>query len=446
MLQLVARWCLPCCAGLMLLVTGCTSSTEDPTNLSTGVSAADPLPSDDKLKAELDEVLDFTERRILDSKQHAAWQIMHGILAYGQDLQISDNGQLVPAIDWLLNGGTMVGWNLVPDEKGLVALVEVGTKTGQGHADQWLAVLAQSHVPYDHKLIWEGQEYKFGDLVTQAQWDMYDGKEASWSLIGLGAYLPLDAEWESKRGDKWTFDRIVDMESDQELATSACGGSHRLIGLAMTLNRHKKRGGKMEGAWAKANEKIQFAIAKAQEYQQPDGSFSTNYFSRSASSPDVGLKINTSGHTFEFLSIAMTDEQLKEPWMVRAAESLCTMLELTKDMDVECGALYHAAHGLQIYRLRRFGPARYKYDGPDASEGAKPDGGETPDSAQVSDKPAPGTAPVQPQAPAPPVTVEGTAEGNDTVNDGAKTSQDNSAPRPGDEAKAAAAGGDALTK
>ena len=36
----------------------------------------------------------------------------------------------------------------------------------------------------------------------------------------------------------------------------------------------------------------------------------------------------------------------------RAATRLVTLLEQTSDIDVECGALYHAAHGLLLYRQR----------------------------------------------------------------------------------------------
>jgi hypothetical protein len=35
---------------------------------------------------------------------------------------------------------------------------------------------------------------------------------------------------------------------------------------------------------------------------------------------------------------------------------LCDQFKRTRPIDLECGALYHAAHGLQLYRARRFGP------------------------------------------------------------------------------------------
>jgi len=52
------------------------------------------------------------------------------------------------------------------------------------------------------------------------------------------------------------------------------------------------------------------------------------------------------------LAAALDDERLTEPWVTRAADRLVTLLEQTADVDVECGALYHAAHGLLLYRDR----------------------------------------------------------------------------------------------
>jgi hypothetical protein len=68
------------------------------------------------------------------------------------------------------------------------------------------------------------------------------------------------------------------------------------------------------------------------------------------------LRLNTTGHTFEFLTLALDDEQFNQPWMTKSLVALLDMLERTQDFDLECGGLYHALHGLELYRLRKFGP------------------------------------------------------------------------------------------
>lgn len=348
-------------AGLVALVlSGCDQSTRVSAPVvapATSQAVADDLPSDAELKAKLDDAIAFTAERRLDPKVQSAWQVVHGIMALGRELKFEQDGQLVPALDYLLEGGAMKGWNFMPGEKGLDSLLEEGTKTGQGHEDQWLGYLSQCGLKPDEKLVVKGETYTVADLLSQAQWDVRDGMEATWTLMAFSTYLPLDATWQARDGSTWSIERLVAMEAAQDLATSACGGTHRLYGLATALARRRAEGLPVTGGWQAAEEKIRWAIDGAQAYQQPDGGFSTQYIHRSATAPDVALRINTTGHVLEFLAMAMTDEELRQPWVARAAVFLCDMFELTRKQDLECGGLYHAAHGLKLYRDRRFGAA-----------------------------------------------------------------------------------------
>ncbi len=342
--------CGICCLGLSM---GCSKPTAD--------VAKTKLPSDEELRDRIDRAIDFTRMgRHLDTENQAAWQIVHGALVYGRDFRVYHDGKLIGALDYLLDGGQLRGWTLRKGDHGLEAVLDAGSKTGQGHEDQWLGYLSQCGLQTDQPISVEGEQYQVNDLITQAQWDIYDGMEATWTLMAFATYLPLDAEWQAKDGTTWSIPRMVEMEAAQNLDESACGGTHRMYGLAVALNRYKRDGGKVDpagdGPWDKAQRKIDEAIAAARQNQQPDGSFSTNYFARPATSPEIATRIGASGHTLEFLTVALSDDQLKQPWMTRAAINLVESLERTQKYDLECGALYHAAHGLELYRERRFGP------------------------------------------------------------------------------------------
>ena len=65
---------------------------------------------------------------------------------------------------------------------------------------------------------------------------------------------------------------------------------------------------------------------------------------------------------------SLTDEQLGEAWVRRAVMYLCGLFRKTDQYDLECGALYHAAHGLALYRQRMFGSR--KYGGEDVTDAA----------------------------------------------------------------------------
>jgi hypothetical protein len=390
--QLAAR-CRPTLAFLtfVMLLVGCGSPVVVPP--ATTSSNPKPLPDDAQLMATLDEVIDFTGQRVLNTRDHAAWQVVHGILAYGRDLQIEHEGQVQPCVDYLMKGGALRGFSFAPGEKGLDSVIDSGSKIGQGHDDQWLGYMTQAGMKWDDPMVWAGQTYTWGDLVEEAKWDIRQGAEASWSIMAFSTYLPHGATWTASDGTEWNVEKVIEMESKQDINASACGGTHRLQGMTIALNKHLASGGQLTGGWKLAHDKIRDCIETAREFQNPDGSFSTNYFIRPASTNDIALRINTTGHTFEFLAMAMSDEELKEPWMVRAAVHLCELFDHTREMAVECGALFHAAHGLRVYRDRRFGDPKTR-----ASSGP---GATTPADAGQAD-PAPRLSKKNGDAPPPP--------------------------------------------
>lgn len=297
--------------------------------------------------------------RRLDASVHGAWQVVHGILAFGRDFPLRHDGTESAALDYLLDGGRLNGWILRAGSPGVVAVVEEGSTTGQGHPDQWLGYLSQCGrhgIPRDTKLVVGNKAFTVNDLLAQAKADIRPGQEATWTLMALTAYLPTDAAWTAGDGSRWSTERVVEMEADADVLASACGGAHRLYGLVAAVRKHMAATGRtpdqLAGGWAAAQEVIDECVDRARRFQQADGSFSIHSFERSGTSADVFAKLSATGHIFEVLSLALDDERLAEPWMTRAADRLVTLLEQTSDVDVECGALYHAAHGLLLYRDR----------------------------------------------------------------------------------------------
>jgi hypothetical protein len=303
--------------------------------------------------------------RRLDASVHGAWQVVHGILAYGRELPLVHDGTESPALDYLLDGGRLAGWILRPGSPGVVAVVEAGSTLGQGHPDQWLGYLSQcgvaangsgpAGVPLDTPLQVAGRDFTLADLLEQAKHDIRPGQEATWTLMALAAYDP-EATWTASDGDRWNVERVAAMEAASGITGAACGGAHRLYGLAAALAANRRAGQSRAGGpgtgWDAAERLLEDGIDRARRFQQADGGFSIHLFDRPGSSPDVVATLSASGHVFEVLALALDDDRLAEPWMTRAAERLTRLLEQTADIDVECGALYHAVHGLAIYRGR----------------------------------------------------------------------------------------------
>jgi hypothetical protein len=317
-----------------------------------------------KLQQLVESTIDFNLRnRILRADRNAAWQVIHGAVAFGTDLPLQVDGQVVPALDYLFAGGDLPGWDLrvgdvIPATKrvGIRTTVEEGSFTGQGHVDQFLGYLSQAAVPLTTTLQVNGKEFLLEDLARQAQRDICQNpyREYSWTLIALCNYFPNDSQWQGTDGKMWSLESFVAFEAEQDLGNSACGGMHRLMGLAHAVRCREKTGGRMEGGWLKAKQVVQSSIDKAKRFQNSDGSFSTRYTVRPGNSADLSTCLSATGHTLEFLAYALNSDELTELWVENGVEKLCQMLELVKDDDLECGGIYHALAGLKLYARKRF--------------------------------------------------------------------------------------------
>jgi hypothetical protein len=326
------------------------------------------LPTDTVLRDRIDAVVDSAlNNRTLNDKTHNAWQVIHGILPYGRDFKIDHDGQLTPALAYLLAGGELKGWDLYPGPHGVIAKLEPGSKAAEGHPDQWIGYFAEGGadgihgLSKDEPITVKGKQYKLDDILTEAEWDVTPGMEASWTIMALSAWRPIDYKWTSSDGEEWTLDRLVGMDAGLGVGEGAsCGGTHRLSGLTLAVQRYMKDTGtpadKLTGGFKKANDVIQDSIHKAKMFQQPDGCFSANFFVRPGSTTVVNDRLHSTGHTLEWLAVALDDQQIREPWVTAAVSRMCQLLEDNADRELDCGALYHGARGLKLYRERIYGP------------------------------------------------------------------------------------------
>jgi hypothetical protein len=292
---------------------------------------------------------------------NGAWQIFHGILAYGGDFEVDTPNGRVRALEYFADGGTCDGFDPQPGDAigpegqpGLRVELEPSTKIGQGHRDQWLAVIAQAGAKLTDRWIVDDRTYRVADWLRQAEWDVPLNYEAefSWTLIPLSRYRPTDYRWTARDGETYSTELLVEAESMVDLQASVCGGTHRLIGLAAAVNKRIAEGKPMTRVWIDASEHLKAAIELARVNQNPDGSYSTSYLHRTGWCRDLGQMLGTTGHVLEFLAVTADRETLKSDWVGRSAWKLCQILDHCQGIDLECGVLYHALHGLVEYRRR----------------------------------------------------------------------------------------------
>ncbi len=309
------------------------------------------------------------DARLLSAERNAAWQVLHGVIAYGRQLPLEVNGEKSLAVDYLLNGGELRGWYLsngtsLPDNRiGIRAHVEANGYISQGHVDQWLAILAQANVKLSDRIVVSSiseatkREHTIADWVDQSLLDTPNNPldEFSWTVIAALHYQPNRPTWTATDGTTVKISDLIAYEAEQDILTSACGGTHRLMSLAMAVAYANRRGLSDEPAYQSAAQTVGDAMEKLRRFQNLDGSFSANYFERSGASADLSLMISATGHQLEVAAFALPNEQLNEEWMQKAVKRFCDMLDAAKEQPLECGGLYHGLNGLKIYHNRCYG-------------------------------------------------------------------------------------------
>ena len=285
------------------------------------------------------------------------WTVFHGILGLGPGLELTDpkTKEKVNALDFICDGGTLRGMVFKPSILG-VDVVSTMDSVGQGHQDQFIAEMAQWNMPAHRKFVINGKDYTFMDFVnfSQARARTTEKQELSWTIIIVAQYKGLDARWKNPHHEKLHFHDIVRYELDQPIENAACGGTHRLFGLSWVYHMHLAQGGKTEGVWEGVAARTHKYRDLAKKYQNADGTFSTSFFRGPGNDRDKNLRINTTGHILEWLSLALSDEELRQPWVQEAVSALCLQILDLQGASIDGGGMYHAVHGLLIYYARVF--------------------------------------------------------------------------------------------
>ncbi|MCD0463626.1 hypothetical protein [Roseiconus lacunae] len=318
--------------------------------------------SDDRELATLvRDTLDYEKNsRGLSVSINGAWQIFHGILAYGSEFLIDTPSGLQSAVEYFKAGGVCDGFRprlgdrFDDGEYGFKVDMQASTKVGQGHRDQWLAVVAQAGQQRNDQWKIDETTLTIENWLRQAEFDVPLNYEAefSWTLIPLSFYRPSDYRWTARDGETYSTELLVESEVLRDLAASVCGGTHRLIGIAYALRNRVTEGSAVTGIWSQAKDHLAAAIEMARVNQNPDGTYSTAYLHRTGWCSDLGESLGTTGHVLETIAVAGDDETLRADWVRRSVVKLCEILELCRGVDLECGVLYHALHGLLEYQRR----------------------------------------------------------------------------------------------
>jgi hypothetical protein len=318
-----------------------------------------PLSSGQRnLREKIRRVLKHYYGRPLDTASRSPWEVMHGLLAYevhSQVLQGGPHGDPITAVGWLCFNQPCKRRNLLYLNHDGELRVRVGPAL-QGHHGQLLAMLAQARVKSDYPMRVDGKELTIADLIEMEKLTCYPRTELTFKLIGLQRYLDLEETWINDQGMTWDFPTMLQEEMRQPVRTAACGGTHRLSGLTLTVKKRQKLGMPVDGQYAKAAQFVANYQNFAYRLQNSDGSLSTEWFRGPGSESDIDRRLKTTGHLLEWLLYAASDKQLTYYRTVRATNYLADLMWNHRNRDWEAGPLGHAIHALVLYDRLVFAP------------------------------------------------------------------------------------------
>jgi hypothetical protein len=342
---------------LALAITTCAPQRDNSSDKDETAETKPPVP--DSLKKRIEVALKVVHDRPL-SIHHNFWTVFHAILGMGFETELVEFGpnqevkKKVKAIDYIRQGRKLSGLKFLATGSGVDVETKAGSAIFQGHQDQFVAEMAQWGLAPDTEFLVDGKEFKFADFHLQSKMhaSVTKNQELSWAILIIAQYFGTDHQWTNSDGEKLKFEDVVHYELNQPVDdTAACGGTHRLFGFTWAYHLHRKNGGKKEGVWKEAADKIEYYKAQAKESQNKDFGW-VKY----VSGREDGEDLASSGHVIEWLALALTRKELEQGWVEDGANELAMSIIKTRQEPVESGALYHAAHGLHIYYNRRWGP------------------------------------------------------------------------------------------
>lgn len=308
-----------------------------------------------RLKPVLESVLVYHHRRPEDAASRSPWGMLHALLPYGVDAQVTSGRRQYNMISWLCGNNVCRNQRLLSTQNGMLHPLEgIGL---QGHQAQFLAILAQCRVPADYPVYADRRKYTVQDLVRVEQLNCKAGAELTFTLIGLSHYLSTDSQWKNASGETWNFERLLQEEIDQPVVGAACGGTHRLMGLAYALRKRRSEGLPITGQWRRAEIYVDDFTQYAWSLQNPDGSFSTDWFEGRADSRDLDRKVQTTGHILEWLMFVTPRAELQHPRMLKSVEFLGGTLARYRTREWEVGPKGHALRALSQFHRRLYAEA-----------------------------------------------------------------------------------------
>ncbi len=285
--------------------------------------------------------------------ERSPWAVMHAMLPFGVEGEVIVGNKRVNSIQWMCYNGTCRTQKMfTPSGRSFRPNVGGGV---QGHEGQFLAMLAQSQVSADYPIVVANKRYTVLDLVRYEMATCKERTELTFKLIALSYYVDTNQAWTAMDRRKWNIEKLVAEELAQPVVGSACGGTHRLMGLTFALRQRKAEGRPIDGHFARADKFIADYIDYTWTLQNPDGSFSSNWFESRGHEQNKERLVQTTGHILEWLMFTLPKDKLDDPRVLKSVDFLLNNIWDDRTHKWPIGPRGHATRAIALYQQRVYG-------------------------------------------------------------------------------------------
>ena len=285
--------------------------------------------------------------------ERSPWAVMHAMLPFGVEGEVIVGNKRVNSIQWMCYNGTCRTQKMfTPAGRSFRPNVGGGV---QGHEGQFLAMLAQSQVSTEYPIVVNNKRYTVQDLVRYEMATCKEKTELTFKLISLSYYVDTAQSWTAADRRKWNIQKLVEEELAQPVVGAACGGTHRLMGLTFALRQRKAEGRPIDGNFARAEKYVADYVDYTWKLQNPDGSFSSNWFESRGHEQNKERLVQTSGHILEWLMFTLPKNQLDDPRVIKSVDFLLSHIWDERQHKWPVGPRGHATRAIALYQQRVYG-------------------------------------------------------------------------------------------
>lgn len=299
------------------------------------------LVSDADLRAVLDKVRPTFPRRGTKSNY-----IEHAVRVWGMGATFSDANAWsgVEMVDYLTDHAKYIlAWDrpvTLLQEQGDGLTVKWGRDYGASvHHDHWLASLTEAGVPLDHPVFGPGRaDHTLADVVNEAVRDFQlDEREAEWTAMAFGLWLPPTREWTGHDGRRFSFDMIAERLARGDCQSGVCAGTHRVYSLMLLVRLDDEFDILSDAGRATAWRYLEHVRDVITDSQYDDGRWASDWPLGEASKANpidepLHKQVIATGHQLEWLSIAPVE---LHPPAESIAKAMKWIIQTTRDRTAE---------------------------------------------------------------------------------------------------------------